>query len=202
MSTAAPAPAEIVLVRHGRSAHVARGWLDVDDLRRWIVAYDAAEIVPHHRPPPELVELARTAGVVVTSDLPRALASAALIAPGREVHASALLREAPLETDELPLPRLAGLRLPLWVWALVFGLRWLRASRRGEPPPGVDAAALARAEEAAAWLAGLAGGSGGVVVVTHATFRTLVAAALQRRGWRGPERRPFREWTAWRLRRG
>jgi len=194
--------AELVLVRHGVSAHVERGWIDVDGVRRWMAAYDAAEIALHHPPPPDLVGLARTADLVVASDLPRALASAALLASGREVHASALLREAPLETTELPLPRLAGVRLPLRGWALVFGVRWLRARWRGAPPPGVDAFALARADEAAAWLAGLAEERGRVVAVTHATFRMLVAAALERRGWRGPERRPFREWTAWRLRAG
>ena len=200
MSAATRAPAEIILVRHGRSAHVARGWHDVDGVRRWIVAYDAAEIALHHPPPSELVALARAADLVVASDLPRARASAALLAGGREVGTSALLREAPLETPELPLPRLAGVRLPLVGWALVFGLRWLRASRRGAPPPGVDAAALARADEAAGWLAAPAEEHGRVLVVTHATFRLLVAASLGRRGWRGPERRPFREWSAWRLR--
>jgi hypothetical protein len=99
---------------------------------------------------------------VVASDLPRAVASAALLAPGRAVIRTPLLREAPLETPERPLPRLAWLRLPLRGWALVLGARWLVAWARGAPPPGVDARALAR------------------------------------RGWRGPERRPVREWSAWR----
>jgi len=191
--------AEIVLVRHGRSAYAPRGWIDVEGLRRWMVAYDAAAIALHHPPPPALVALVHAADVVVASDLPRAVASAALLAGTHEVRQSPLLREAALETPDLPLPRLGGLRLPFTAWALVFGYRWLQASRRGAPPPGVDAAALARAEEAAAWLADLAAERARVVVVTHATFRTLLAAALVRRGWQLPAKRPFREWSAWRL---
>lgn len=188
---------EIVLVRHGRSAHAERGWLDAEGLRRWMAAYDAAEIALHHPPPHRLIELARSAGVIVASDLPRARASAVLLAAGREVRASALLREAPLETPDFPLPRLGGLRLPLRGWALVFGARWLWASWRGAPPPGVDAHALDRAEAATTWLVELAASHGQVVAVTHSTFRGLVAAALVRRGWRGPEQRPYREWSAW-----
>jgi broad specificity phosphatase PhoE len=198
MTSAAPAGREIILVRHGRSAHVQRGWLDVDGLRGWMAAYDAAEIALHHPPPPALVALARAAGLLVASDMPRAVASARVLADGREFRTSALLREAPLETPELPLPALGGLRLPLRGWAVVFGARWLAAWLRNAPPPGVDAAALARAE-AADWLAAQAAEARGrVVAVTHATFRLLVAQALVRRGWRGPERRPYHEWSAWR----
>jgi broad specificity phosphatase PhoE len=197
---AADAPHEVILVRHGRSAHEESGWLDVDGLRRWMTAYDAAEIALHHPPPRELVETVARAARLVTSDLPRAIASAAMLAPGREAERMPLLREAPLETPELPLPALGGLRMPLRGWALVLGARWLHAHLRGAPPPGVDAAALARADEAAGWLVSASADAGGpIVAITHATFRSLVAASLVRRGWRGPERRPFREWSAWRF---
>lgn len=190
---------EIILVRHGPSAHVERGWIDADGLRRWMIAYDAAEIAVHRPPPPHVVELGRTADLLVTSDLPRAVASAAILAPGREVHTSPLLREAPIESPESPIPRLAGLRLPLRGWAFVMGARWLRASWRGGPPPGVDAAALSRADAAAEWVAGLAVGHGRLLAVTHTIARGLIAASLARRGWRGPDRRPYHEWSTWRL---
>jgi broad specificity phosphatase PhoE len=195
----APTAPEIVLVRHGRSAHVERAWLDADGVRRWMIAYDAAEIARHHPPPPALVALAQKAGAVVASDLPRAIASAALLAPSATVEMSALLREAPLETADAPFPRLWGIKLPLRAWGMVFVARWLWASWRRAPLPGVDAAALARAEEAAEWLARLATERGRVVAVTHGTFRTLVSAALERRGWRPPARRPHHVWSAWRL---
>ena len=167
-----------------------------------MVAYDAAAIAQEHPPPPALVSLARSADLIVSSDLPRAVSSAELLAGARSVEVNPLFREASLETPELPLPSLGGVRLPLRGWALVFGVRWFRASRRGLPPPGVDAAVLARAEAAAAWLVDAAADRGFVLVVTHTTFRTLLAAELARRGWRPHTPRPFREWSAWRLRPG
>ena len=192
-----PAP-ELLLVRHGRSAHRESSWVDVHGLRRSIAAYDAAEIASEPAPPEALVHLVRDARRVIASDLPRAVASAARLAPGGPIERSALLREAPLETPDLPLPALGGLRLPFWAWGTVFGMRWLWASLRKAPPPGVDAAALARAEEAADWLATQANDAGGrVVIITHAMFRLLVSEALARRGWRGPARRPYHEWSAW-----
>ena len=190
---------EIILVRHARSAHVERAWLNADGVRQWMVAYDAAEIAAHDPPPPLLIELAQGAAAVVASDLPRAIASAALLAPRADVQTNALLREAPLETPGSPFPRLWGIKLPLRLWGMVFISRWLWASWRKLPLPGVDDAALARAEAAADWLVGLATGRGRVIAVTHGTFRTLVTAALERRGWRGPEQRPFHNWSAWRL---
>lgn len=190
---------ELLLVRHGRSAHVETGWIDVQGLRRWMTAYDAAEIALHHEPPAELERLVADAAHIVASDLPRTVASALRLAPGRPVERTPLLREAPLETPAAPLPALGGLRLPLRGWGMVFGVRWLAAWMRGAPPPGVDDATLARAEAAAGWVASQARERGGrVVVVTHTTFRLLLAKALERRGWRGPDRRPYHEWSAWR----
>lgn len=190
---------EVLLVRHGRSAHVQTGWMDVHGVRRWMSAYDAAEIASDHPPPAELEALARDAVLVVASDLPRAVASAARLAPEREIVRTPLLREAPLESPDLPLPALGGMRLPFRAWGMIWGSRWLAAWLRSAPPPGVGAAELARADEAAEWLVEQATHTGGrVLAVTHATFRVVLARALVRRGWRGPDQRPYREWSAWR----
>jgi len=189
---------ELLLVRHGRSAHVVTGWLDVHGVRRWMAAYDAAEIALEHAPPPALEALARDAALVVASDLPRTVASAVRLAPEREIVRSPLLRETPLESPDHPLPALGGMRLPFRAWGMIWGSRWLMAYLRNQPPPGVSPAELARAEEAAAWLLEQATRADGrVVVVTHATFRVVLAQALVRRGWRGPQEKSYREWSAW-----
>ena len=189
---------ELILVRHGRSAHVVTGWLDVHGVRRWMAAYDEAEIMPDHAPPAELEALAREAALLVASDLPRTVASAVRLAPEREIVRTPLLREVPLETSDYPLPALGGLRLPFRAWGMVWGSRWLMAYLRNQPPPGVSPAELARAEEAAEWLVQQATHARShVVVVTHATFRVVLAQALARRGWRGPQERSYREWSAW-----
>lgn len=96
------------------------------------------------------------------------------------------------------MPGLGGIRLPFRAWGMVFGVRWIASWLRSAPPPGVDGQTLRRAEEAADWLVSQANEANGrVVVVTHATFRFLLAQSLVRRGWRGPERRGYSEWSAW-----
>ena len=191
---------ELILVRHGRSSHVQTGWLDVQGVRDWMAAYDAAEISPDHAPPPELESLVRDASLIVASDLPRAIASAMRLAADREFMRTPLLREAPMETADRPLPSFGGVRLPLRVWGMFWGTQWIATWLWNAPPPGVGPAELARAEQAADLLVAHARDTGGrVVAVTHSTFRFVLAQALARRGWRGPPERPYREWSAWRF---
>jgi broad specificity phosphatase PhoE len=191
---------ELLLVRHGRSAHVDAGqWVDVEGVRRWMAAYDAAEIMPDHAPPPELEALVRDASRVIASDLPRTVASAVRLAPEREIVRTPLLREAPMETLARPLPGFGGIRLPLRAWGMLWGTRWIASWLWNAEPPGIGPAELERAEQAADLLIAQAHDAGGrVVVVTHATFRVVLARALARRGWRGPDERPYHEWSAWR----
>ncbi|MGK3962504.1 hypothetical protein WMF38_56520 [Sorangium sp. So ce118] len=184
--------ARIVLVRHGRSGHVHTGWIDAAGFQRWRDAYDAAGLLPGERPPPALQALARQAGVVVASDLPRARASAELLVPGAEIPTSALLREM-----EQPIPPLGDARVPLAVWALAIGLRKAHGALRGEALP---AATLRRASEAAGWLSELAAERGGVLAVTHAWFREALAAALVERRWRRAHASwRYAHWSAWTL---
>ncbi len=183
---------QLALVRHGRSAHVHRGWIDHGGFNRWRMAYEEAGLVDAERAPAELVRLAGEAGLVVCSDAPRAVASARLLAPGREITASPLLREL-----ELRAPDLGRLRLPLLGWAFAVGLgSLLLALRPGYPP----ASERARIAEAAEWLADLAARHRFVVAVTHASLRRQLAIRLVGRGWRAHgERRSLRHWSAWLL---
>jgi broad specificity phosphatase PhoE len=184
---------EIFLIRHGRSAHVHSGWIDIQGFHRWREAYESAGILPTEVPPPELREIARRAGVIAGSDAPRAIGSALLLSEGREVITSPLLRELDLHP-----PSLRALRLPLAGWALAFGARWLYRTLTSRQH--ASAAEVARAREAADWLTGLARREGSVVVVTHASFRALLASALVADGWKGgwTSRRP-RHWSVWPL---
>lgn len=185
--------AEIVLVRHGRSAHVQTDWIDLEGVHRWREAYEAAGLIAGETPPAELRALAERAGVVIASDAPRAIESARLLASGREVMISPLLREM-----DLPPPPLRGVRLPMAGWALAYGFQFLFRAvtfRRH-----ASAAEEARAEEAARWLGDLAERHGLVVVVTHTGFRGLLARALMAGGWRiGARGRRSPHWGAWSL---
>jgi broad specificity phosphatase PhoE len=185
----------VLLVRHGRSAHRARGWLDAAGVRAWFEAYDAAGILPEDEPPPALRALVAEAGLVVGSDLPRARASAERLAPDAPVLLTPLLRELPLE-----LPALGGARLPLAAWALAAGAHWAYRTMRGRAPA---TAALERAAAAADWLAALADRHDTVVAVTHASLRGQIAAALRAADWACEVgRRRWAHWSVWTLTRG
>jgi broad specificity phosphatase PhoE len=184
----------IVLVRHGRTAHVHRGgWLDAAAVARWRDACDAVGIGADERPPAALRAEGERAALVVASDLPRAAESAERIVPGRVIHTSVLLREAPLQ-----IPPWTRARLPLAAWEAVVHTRWLWRIVRGlDAPPDVRE----RCDAAADWLVGLASERSPVLVVTHGVFRRLLDGRLRRLGWRpegGP--RSYAHWSAWPLR--
>ena len=185
----------ILLVRHGRSAHVpAPGRLDAAGVRRWRAAYDAAGIAPDDAPPPALAAEAARAAVIAAGDAPRAVASAARIAAGRPVLATPLLRETALDV-----PAWLPLRWPLAVWEAAIHLQWGWRIVRGTDAP---AAELERAAAAAAWLGDHARDGTTVVAVTHGVFRRLLARRLRADGWQAePGRRGYRTWSVWGFRR-
>jgi broad specificity phosphatase PhoE len=179
---------KIILIRHGRSAHVHAGWIDQAGFLRWREAYEAAGIVPGEVPPLEVRDVAAGAGLLVASDIPRAVESAHLLASGARVEVSPLFRELTL----VP-PDLGRLRLPLAAWALVYGVRMLFRKAAHVTPAEEE-----RARAAAGWLAERAAEHGTVVVVTHASFRWLLAKRLRAKGWRCvvPRKRSA-HWSVW-----
>lgn len=180
---------QIHLVRHGRSAHVESGWLDLAGFLRWREAYEAAGIDERDPPPAEWKELAAASGAIVASTAPRAIHSAALLDARRGIITSPLLAEL-----ELPPPNLRRIRMPLLAWALVFGVRYLLRRH-------ASAAERQRAGEAAAWLVDLAQEHGSVLAVTHGSFRSVLAEQLVARGWScDTPRKSTRHWSNWRFR--
>ncbi len=164
-----------------------------DDVERWRDRYDATGIATGEQAPAPLRELGRTA-CVVSSDLPRAVQSAALVATGRPVITSPLLRES-----IIPIPHLGPLRLPPIGWALAAGVAWSVHSRRALHPAVAAAAAQARA--GAEWLHDITDGQGEVVAVTHAVAREGLARALRLLGWSLTAQDGGRHanWSAWSL---
>lgn len=188
-------PARIALVRHARSAHVHTGWIDAGGFRSWREAYEAAGIHEDERVPIHLAELAGRAGLVLSSDAARAIASARLLAPGKEIVVSPLLRELDLEG-----PALGALRLPLLGWAIAVGCRALFLTLRRQYPSPAE---VARINDAAAWLEDLAARHSLIVAVTHASFRRRLSDRLVNTGWQAePGRRTLQHWSAWVFRRG
>jgi broad specificity phosphatase PhoE len=177
-------------VRHARSSHVHAGWIDGTGFRAWREAYEAAGIHESEHVPDHLKHLVERADVVLSSDAPRAVASARLLAPGHEMIVSPLLRELDLR----PL-HLGALRLPLPAWALAVGGRTLLQTVRGRYP---SAAEEDRINKSAIWLEELAVQHSLILVFTHASFRRQLANRLVQAGWRGePGRRSVKHWSAW-----
>ncbi|MBX5484001.1 MAG: hypothetical protein IRZ16_19425 [Myxococcaceae bacterium] len=187
---------ELVLIRHGPSAHVHSGRMDVEGFRRWRAAYEAAGLSVSASPPPRLKVLAARAGALVTSNAPRAIESMQLLAPERTPIVSPLIREL-----EVYPPNLGGVRLPLAGWALAFVGQWFY--RKVTFAPRAPEAELARAREAAAFLGELARAQSPVVAVTHVGFRALVMKPLEADGWRrAATDGRTRHWSAWTFLRG
>lgn len=176
----------IALIRHGRSAHVHTGLLDAAGFRLWRDRYEAAGIVDGDMPPPEVRQLAAGA-IIVASDAPRAIESAKVIADGRQLLVTPLLRELDLVTPHIP-----WIRLPLIGWALLVGVRSLLRRTHATP------AEAERARAAAEWLSQLSRTHGTVVAVTHAIVRGAIAQELLKMRWNHDvERRGSHHWSAW-----
>ena len=183
----------ILLVRHGHSAHTTRaGWLDAAGVLRWRDAYDAAGILDDSRPSPALVAEAASADCVVASDMPRAIASAERLAPGKQIRVVPLVREMYLD-----LPTWLVARWPLGVWAVCINAHWAyRELRHGIATP----TELRRAAEAVESLEAISRDAPTTVVVTHGAFRRLLALQLVERGWTaGARTGGYRNWSVWRF---
>jgi broad specificity phosphatase PhoE len=186
----------VLLIRHGRTSHVHEGGLlDRAGIERWRKACDLAGIADGDHPSPHLAAEVMQADVLAASDLPRAVTSVAMLAPGRTFTVSTLLREI-----QLPIPS-APLRAPLAVWNALIHARWGLDILRGRD---VSKEAKSQAEAAATWciVAAREARTGTIAVVTHGVFRRLLAKQLVHEGWRyEPGPRSYDHWSTWRLRR-
>ena len=181
--------ARLILVRHGLSTHTHTGAVDRHGIERWRAAYDAAGIQSHPAPAPGLVALAADTTHIIASDLQRAVQSAKMLAPQREIRIEPLMREAPLTIPRWPTP------LPLAVWGAVMFAGWSYRRIRGADVTEPD---FVRAETAARWLAELVADGTSALVVTHGVFRKLLGLHLTRLGWSDAGRDGgYRHWSAW-----
>jgi broad specificity phosphatase PhoE len=123
------------------------------------------------------MELAASAGCVMTSPLRRSVESAAILAPGRAVLTDPLFVEAgmPMATSDAMAVRPRH-------WNALGRIAWMLGRSRGrESWP----AARHRAKLAAARLAQLARDHGSVLLVGHGLLNILIQRALRATGWSG-----------------
>lgn len=138
---------------------------------------DASGIAATPAPSGELCKRVSKAGLVVCSDLLRAVESARMLAPLQTPVADALFREAALPT---------GIRVPILLrahtWAAISRALWLLGwSGSGESL----IEARSRAGQAADRLIYYSRERGSVALVAHGVINLLIARQLRARGWQG-----------------
>jgi broad specificity phosphatase PhoE len=178
---------QIHLVRHGRSAFAfPERWITLGEFRDWIEEYNRTGIAEDSLPPAEVVALLHDDPVLVCSDYPRSVESAARLAPRSTLRISAVYREV-----GRPLPWDVRLRLPLAHWDRISVLCW-----KGNLSAADESvwAARVRAEEAAGELTGLAQRFSRALLVGHGMVNAMIGNALRRKGWIGPWRANDRFW--------
>ena len=182
--------AQIILVRHGPSAHIHSDWMiDHHGIQSWRSAYDLAGIQSNSQPPTQLLQIADSATHIIASDLLRCVASAERLAPQREIQKSELLREVPLRLPHWPT------RLPLIVWEFLIHVAWSYRIVRGIDSTEQD---RTRAAAAAKWLGQIATNGSTALVVTHGVFRRLLAQQLLLAGWTSIGRHGgYSNWSYW-----
>jgi broad specificity phosphatase PhoE len=183
----------IFLVRHGK--------VDIDQsesiagrtLSSFVDRYDNAGIVTSMLLPQRVLEIGRTANLIVCSDRRRALESAALMAPDANILSGAEFREA-----GLPTAFRTGIRLRADLWMTVARAAWFV----GWAPEceTIDTVKI-RAMRAAVNLLHLASKRGSVVLVGHGLFNRYIASCLRREGFVGPRLISTRPWGVAQFRR-
>lgn len=175
----------IILMRHGQPQGIATRKVSALDMQGWIQDYERSDIGGQPAPPSSL-QLAASAGVIVSSNAPRALASV-----------QALRREPTLVDPvfgeaQLPYARWRRPRLSPFTWAAILRILWVCGySRQVESAT----AARQRAAVAARRLQSLAGQQP-VLLLGHGWMNRLIGKQLAAAGWKRQHSDGSRYWSA------
>lgn len=171
---------EIILIRHGKPAFDMGKKFRQSRLATELDAYDAAGLAVDSEPPQALYSKLQQSIKVFSSDLQRALESAAKIVPEADIVTLPLFREAPLPR-RLPIP----LRLSASTWAVIARTLWLLGYSGGVES---HRQARLRATAATRKLIELAHNGDNIVLVGHGFINLFIAKQLLNQGWRGPKK--------------
>jgi broad specificity phosphatase PhoE len=183
-------PGVVILVRHGEPALSRKVRLNAGEYRDWWARYEAGGLKAGQAPPQALLDMARSAGLILSSTRRRSIESAEAICGGRPFESEALLIEAPLPPPDLP----SWIRLPPRWWGVIARIWWWAFDHH----PGEESfgEAKARARVAAHRLVDLAGREGPVLVIAHGFFNRMIGVELQSLGWRLTLNQGYRYWRA------
>ncbi len=176
----------IVIARHGQPHADRTVRIDHHGYRAWWADYDRANLHPDERPPEGLVRLGAQADLIYASTLPRAIHTAQMVAPGREIITDPVFVEAPL-----PPPPVWGKRRP-GHWGVLARIAWWFGRHDGmESRPEAEV----RAEAAVATLTAQALRGQNVVLCAHGWFNRMMRPVLRSQGWREVENKGDAYWS-------
>lgn len=174
----------IILMRHGKPDHHARGRLSAQGLAEWCEAYDMALVCD--MPPDRSRAIAQQASVIVCSPLPRAHSSLTRLGL-QPTEVDALFSEV-----SVPLIASERLALPPLLWLMLLRLMWL-CGYAGESESLVRA--RQRAARAADRLITLSE-RGTVLLLGHGLMNKMIARELRKRGWQAEKHASSRHWSS------
>ncbi len=172
-----PSRGPIIISRHGKPALDRRagprlGWRGYVD---WWSRYEASSLAEGEAAPEALKDEVKDAAVIYASIRPRALETAEMAAPDREIAQDAVFNEAPL-----PPPTIGGVRYLPKTWNILARAAWLNGhALNGENVKE----ARQRAADAAAILH-QASEAGKVYLAAHGWFNRMLRPELKKLGWR------------------
>jgi broad specificity phosphatase PhoE len=173
----APSPGTITLVRHGEPALSRKIKLSAQGYGRWWGLYEEGGLLAQQSPPPQTIELADHATMLMASIRRRSQDSMRILAPGRAFAVHEDLIEAPLPPPPFP----AWLRLSPKKWGFLARFWWWFFDHH----QGQESRAQAhrRSDAAADRLIALARQGQNVTVVAHGFFNVMIEKSLTARGW-------------------
>lgn len=169
---------QITLMHHGKPNLPPPAKLTAGMLQAWLQSYNTSGICHQHRPPYETCHIASNSQVIVCSDLPRSLKSAAMLGLTDIHHIEPMFRELALPHAHFPSPRLS-----INTWITFFRMLWFLGF---SPNCESFREAKLRAQICAQKLKELAKQANSVLFIGHGALNRLIAKELLVSGWRGP----------------
>ena len=176
---------QITLIRHAKVNIDNSEKINAHALQKWVKEYDTAPIHDKSLPSDTTITLAKSADVVLTSSLKRAIDSASVL--GLEVYEkNDLFNEATIPEVSIP-----HLKLKPKVWLVM--LRALLILGLGKKDTSLKAS-KAQAKQAAQRLITLSAEHDHVVLVGHGGMNWLMGKELVKEGWVLEGKRSHEHW--------
>lgn len=171
---------KIILVRHGRPeidlTALDKDWVTANEFGQVVSAYQQSDLADDEQPPADVVQVATTCQVFVSSTLQRAVSSCEALGVSKVSHADPVFDEA-----SMPFANWKFVRLPIGVWSVLFRIGWMMGfHQNAERVRDIGN----RAHKAAQSLVDQAQQHGDVMLIGHGIINRMIANHLANNHWR------------------